>query len=364
MDKEDQMATVNIRVSRSLKEDFEKVLQAEGQSITQAITGLFEVTARNGKLPFKPVIDYFTPQERFQTATEMAEELVLMLNAAMSGDEISHASVSVALNAIGKTTHYINAHLDEMNRFENGQFRSEGMTFYVANLTWDNLLREIGQAEYNLRVAEEFNARRQKLAASVKSITYLCGVLRRYLSGEKPKTISWSELTNPRPVAPPPVSLQASGVLASLQYEAGAATISLALQDPKPGDVLEYVGPGTPFRLFVYGPDAAGRSDLTQSLMASPLGTTSVLVEGWGMQDGFYANRLYTEGKGAIINVDAPDFPSMMNTLYGSMTPLIEEPLHGRLSATGDAEAWNAAASRTMRQPGQTQLIGRSGKKP
>lgn len=364
MQNDDPLVTVNIRVRKSLKEGYENVLAAEEVSMTQSINGLFEVTVRNGRLPFKTVTDYYTPQERFQTATEMAEELVLMLNATMSGEEISHASVSVALKALGKTTHYINAHLEEMNRFENGQFRSEGMTFYVANLTWDNLLREIGQAEYNLRVAEEFNARRQKLADSVESITYLCGVLRRYLSGEKPKTISWSELTNPRPVAPPPVSLQASGVLASLQYEAGSATILTVLQDPKPGDVLECVGPGTPFRLFVYGPDAAGRSDLTQSLMASPLGTTSVLVEGRGMQDGFYANRLYTEGKGAIINVDAPDYPSMMFTLYGIMTPLIEAPTEGRLSATSDAEAWNAGASRTMRQPGQTQFIGGSGKKP
>lgn len=332
MQNDDPLVTVNIRVRKSLKEAFEKVIEGHEINLTQSVTGLFEVTVRNGTLPFKPVTDYFTPRERFQTATEMAEELVLMLNAAMSCAEISHAAVSVALNALGKTTHYINAHLEEMNEFENGQFRSEGMTFYVANLTWNNLLREIGQAEYNLRVAEEFNARRQKLATSVESINYLCGVLRRYLSGEKPKTISWSELMNPRPVAPQPVSLQASGVLANLQYEAGAATCSLALQNPGPGDVLEYVGPGTPFRLFVYGPDAAGRSDLTQSLMASPLGTTSVLVEGRGMQDGFYANRLYTEGKGAIINIDAPDFPSMMTTLYGSVTPAVEEPPEANLS--------------------------------
>lgn len=338
MHKDDQMATVNIRVSRALKEDFEKVIQAEGQSITQAITGLFEVTARNRKLPFKPVTDYFTPQERFQTATEMAEELVLMLNAALSGDEISHAAVSVALNALGKTTHYINAHLEEINEFEHGQVRSEGMTFYVANVTWSNLLREIGQAEYNLRVAEEFDARRQKLATSVESITYLCGVLRRYLSGEKPKTISWSEVMNPRPVAPQPFSQDAAGVQASLQYEAGAATCSLTLQNPEPGDVLEHVVPGTPFRLYVYGTNAAGRRNLTQSLMASPLGTTSVFVQGQGLQEGYYASRLYAEGKGAIVDVDAPDFQSMMNKLYGSMTTLIEEPPEAHLSATGSAE--------------------------
>lgn len=364
MQKDDPLVTVNIRVRKSLKEGYENVLAAEDVSMTQSINGLFEVTVRNGKLPFKPVTDYFTPRERFQAATEMAEELVLMLNAAMIGGEIPHAAVSVALNALGKTSHYINAHLEEMNGFENGQFRSEGMTFYVANLTWNNLLREIGQAEYNLRVAEEFNARREKLAASVESITYLCGVLRRYLSGEKPKTISWSEVMNPRPVAPQPLSPEAAGVQASLQYEAGAATCSLTLQNPEPGDVLEHVGPGTPFRLYVYGTNAAGRRDLTQSLMASPLGTTSVFVEGQGVQEGYYASRLYVEGKGAIVDVDAPDFQSMMNTLYGSMTPLIEEPPEAHLSTTGSAEEWGAGVSRTMRQPGQTQLIGGPGKEP
>jgi len=336
MQNDDPLVTVNIRVRKSLKEGYEKVIEGHDINLTQSVTGLFEVTVRNGTLPFKPVTDYFTPKERFQTATEMTEELVLMLNATMSGEEVSHASVSVALNALGKTAHYINAHLDEMNRFENGQFRSEGMTFYVANLTWNKLLHEIGQAEYNLRVAKEFNARREKLSASAESITYLCGVLRRYLSGEKPKTISWSELRNPR-VVPQPVSTAASGVLANLQYEAGTATCSLTLQNPEPGDVLEHIGPGTPFRLFVYGTDAAGRRDLTQSLMASPLGTTAVLVEGRGLKDGYYANRLYTEGKGAIINIDAPDFPSMMKRLYGSVTPLIDEPSEAALSATGDA---------------------------
>lgn len=364
MQNDDPLVTVNIRVRKSLKENFEKVIEGHEINLTQSVTGLFEVTVRNGTLPFKPVTDFYTPKEYFETATEKAEELVLMLNAAMNGEGISHATTSVALNALGKTAHYINAHLEEMNEFENGQFRSEGMTFYVANLTWNNLLREIGQAEYNLRVAEEFNARREKLAASVESITYLCGVLRRYLSGEKPKTISWSEVMNPRPVAPQPLSPEAAGVQASLQYEAGAATCSLILQNPEPGDVLEHVGPGTPFRLFVYGPDAAAREELTRSLMASPLGNTSVLLAGSGPQDAADAWRAYTEGKGAIVDVDAPDFKAMMEKLYGSITPLIEEPPEAHLPATGDAEAWAAAASGTMRQPGHRLVFGGPGKKP
>lgn len=364
MQNDDPLVTVNIRVRKSLKENFEKVIEGHEINLTQSVTGLFEVTVRNGTLPFKPVTDFYTPKEYFETATEKAEELVLMLNAAMSGEEISHATTSVALNALGKTAHYINAHLEEMNRFEHGQLRSEGMTFYVANMTWSNLLREIGQAEYNLRVAEEFDVRRKELSDNVESIRYLCGVLRRYLSGEKPRTITWSEAMTSGPVAPQPVKQDSASVLASLQYEAGAASFSLTLPDPKPGDVLEYIGPGTPFRLFIYGPDAAAREELTRSLMASPLGTTSVLLAGSGPQDAADAWRAYTEGKGAIVDVNAPDFKGMMEKLYGSITPLIEEPPEANLPATGDAEAWAAAVSGTMRQPGQRLVLGGPGKKP
>lgn len=54
----------------------------------------------------------------------------------------------------------------------------------------------------------------------------------------------------------------------------------------------------------------------------------------------------------------------MMKKLYGSITPLIEDPPEVNLSSIGDAEAWAEAAARTVRQPGQTQLIGGSGRKP
>jgi hypothetical protein len=109
---------------------------------------------------------------------------------------------------------------------------------------------------------------------------------------------------------------------------------------------------------------SAAREELTRSLMASPLGTTSVLLAGSGPQDAADAWRAYTEGKGAIVDVDAPDFKAMMEKLYGNITPLIEEPPEAHLTATGDAEAWAAAVSRTMRQPGQRQVFGGPGKKP
>ncbi|WP_313397413.1 type II toxin-antitoxin system RelB/DinJ family antitoxin [Acinetobacter variabilis] len=364
MDKDDQQATVNIRVDKKLKEDFDKVIKAQGQSITQAITGLFEVTVKNKTLPFTPVTDYFTPQEYFQTATEKAEELVLILESVIKSDELTPTTAKVALNALEKTAHYINAHLDEINKFEHGLFKSEGMTFYVANLAWADLLREISQAEYNLRAFDAFAARRKDLADNVEKITYRCGVLRRYLAGKQPETVKLSELINPRPLPTQPVSATPAAVSACLEYEAGAATCSLMMDNPEPGDVLEHIGPGMPFRLFIYGPDVAARSLFAQSLMASPLGSTSVLLTGKGPQDAADAWRAYKSGVGAVVDVDAPDYPTMREMLYGSTTPLTEEPAEVNLSATGDAEARAEAVSRTMRQPAKIQIIGESVSKP
>lgn len=148
------------------------------------------------------------------------------------------------------------------------------------------------------------------------------------------------------------------------QYEAGAATCSLAMQNPEPGDVLEHIDQDTPFRLYVYGNDATARNEFTQSLMASPAGSAFVLLKDHGPQDAADALNAYAAGRGVIIDVDAPDFKSMMETLYGHITPLTEEPPQVSQSSIGDAEAWTTAVSRTMRQPAQTQHIGGSGKKP
>ena len=145
MQNDDPLVTVNIRVRKSLKENFEKVIEGHEINLTQSVTGLFEVTVRNGTLPFKPVTDFYTPREYFETATEKAEELVLMLNAAMSGEEISHATTSVALNALGKTAHYMKALREERTGFEHVQFRPGGMPCYGPNLTWNNQVRDIRQ---------------------------------------------------------------------------------------------------------------------------------------------------------------------------------------------------------------------------
>lgn len=124
--------------------------------------------------------------------------------------------------------------------------------------------------------------------------------------------------------------------------------------------MLEHIGPGTPFRLFIYGPDADSRSLFAQSLMASPLGSMSVLLIGKGPQDAADAWRAYKSGVGAVVDVDAPDYPTMREMLYGNTTPLIEEPAKVNLSASGDAEAKAETVSRTMRQPAKIQIIEES----
>lgn len=103
--------------------------------------------------------------------------------------------------------------------------------------------------------------------------------------------------------------------------------------------MLEQIGPGTPFYLYVCGPYATARSHFTQSLLSTPLGSTFLLLTGRGPQDDADAWRAYTDGKGAVIDVDAPDLRTMMEKLYGSITPLIEELSEANLSVTRYAEA-------------------------
>lgn len=352
MEKDDQVVTVNIRVKKSLKDGFEKVIQAQDQSITQAVIGFFEVTVKNKTLPFTPVTDYFTPQEYFKTATEKAEELGLILNALINSKELTESAAQIALNMLNKTTSYISAHLEEINKFENGLYRSENMTFTVANLTWANLLREISQAEYNLRAFEEFSVRRDALAVNVEEIARLCRVLRRYLSGEKAELIKWSDLMTPRPLASLPVKQVTTPLSACLEYEAGTATCSLLMADPHVEDILEHVGQDTAFRLYVYGTDASARLNLTQSLTAI-FGRRVVIFADAGPQEAAEAWRLYTSGKGAVLEVDAPDYITMNDTLYAGRTVLIEDLPEVDISQNVDKQSWADAISNTMRLPAE-----------